>query len=54
MATSTQYNPNQNLNAVLLDAGLSKTVYALVTPETERAKRERRAAARAAETEDAA
>jgi hypothetical protein len=38
MATSTQYNPNANLNAVLLDAGLSKTVYALVTPETERAK----------------
>lgn len=39
MATSTQYNPNADLNAVLLDAGLSKTVYALVTPETERAKR---------------
>lgn len=38
MATSTQYNPSQELNKVLLSAGASKTVYALVTPETEKAK----------------
>ena len=38
MATSTQFNPNADLNRVLLAAGASKTVYALVTPETERAK----------------
>lgn len=35
MAIATQYNPNPDLNRVLLDAGASKTVYALVTPETE-------------------
>lgn len=39
MATATQYNPNTELNARLLAAGASKTVYALVTPETEAAKR---------------
>ena len=38
MATNTQYNPNHDLNARLLEAGASKTVYALVTPETERMK----------------
>lgn len=38
MATSTQYNPRPDLNHILLDAGASKTVYALVTPETESAK----------------
>lgn len=38
MATSTQYNPNVFLNERLLKEGASKTVYALVTPETERAK----------------
>lgn len=35
MSTATQYNPNRDLNAELLASGLSKTVYALVTPETE-------------------
>jgi hypothetical protein len=35
MSTATQYNPNRDLNSELLAAGLSKTVYALVTPETE-------------------
>lgn len=35
MATATQYNPNRDMNKELLDLGLSKTVYALVTPETE-------------------
>jgi hypothetical protein len=39
MSTATQYNPNRDLNAQLLEAGVSKTVYALVTPETEKAKR---------------
>ena len=38
MATITQYNPNAELNARLLAAGASKTVYALVTPETESTK----------------
>lgn len=38
MATETQFNPNVDLNKRLLSAGASKTVYALVTPETERAK----------------
>jgi hypothetical protein len=38
MTTATQYNPNTNLNELLFDAGVSKTVYALVTPETEAAK----------------
>lgn len=38
MATSTQYNPNAALNATLAKCGASKTVYALVTPETETAK----------------
>jgi hypothetical protein len=40
MATTTQFNPNAELNAALIAAGASKTVYALVTPETERAKAE--------------
>jgi hypothetical protein len=40
MSVSTQYNPNAELNAALLAAGASKTVYALVTRETENAKRE--------------
>ena len=39
MSTTTQYNPNKDLNARLIAAGASKTVYALVTPETEQAKR---------------
>lgn len=38
MSTATQHNPNADFNYRLLDAGASKTVYALVTPETERAK----------------
>ena len=38
VASTTQYNPNVALNARLLGAGCSKTVYALVTPETEAAK----------------
>ena len=38
MATSTQYSPNVDLNKILLEAGASKTVYALVTPWTEAAK----------------
>jgi hypothetical protein len=38
MATTTQYNPNIALNARLLASGASKTVYALVTPETEAVK----------------
>lgn len=38
MSTTTQFNPNQGLNASLLRAGASKTVYALVTPETEAVK----------------
>ncbi len=38
MATTTQYNPNAEMNALLLKCGASKTVYALVTPETEEAK----------------
>jgi hypothetical protein len=38
MSTKTQYNPQAPLNARLLQAGVSKTVYALVTPETEGAK----------------
>jgi hypothetical protein len=40
MSTSTQFNPNRNLNAELFAAGASKTVYALVTPELEAVKRE--------------
>jgi histidinol-phosphate/aromatic aminotransferase/cobyric acid decarboxylase-like protein len=39
MSTSTQFNPNRNLNAELLAAGASKTVYALVTTELEAVKR---------------
>lgn len=39
MATNTQYNPNVDLNRVLLEAGLSKTVYALVAPEVENLKK---------------
>lgn len=35
---TTQYNPNHELNARLVAAGGSKTVYALVTPETEAVK----------------
>ena len=38
MATTTQYNPDPELNRRLLGAGVSKTIYALVTPETEAAK----------------
>ena len=38
MSTLTQYNPQQDLNDLLLAEGASKTVYALVTPETEAAK----------------
>ena len=38
MSTATQYNPQVDLNKQLLDIGLSKTVYALVTPETEAIK----------------
>lgn len=38
-AIQTQYNPNRNLNEHLLAVGASKTVYALVTPETEKTKR---------------
>jgi hypothetical protein len=38
MAIKTQYDPKPELNATLLEAGVSKTVYALVTPQTERAK----------------
>lgn len=39
MATTTQYNPNMDFNRILLEAGLSKTVYALVTPEVENLKK---------------
>lgn len=39
MATTTQYNPNADLNRRLIAAGASKTVYALITPETETMKR---------------
>jgi hypothetical protein len=38
VATTTQYNPNAALNRRLVEAGASKTIYALVTPETEQAK----------------
>jgi hypothetical protein len=38
LATTTQHNPNVALNARLNAAGASKTIYALVTPETEAAK----------------
>ena len=38
MATTTQYNPNVALNARLNQAGGSKTIYALVTPDTEATK----------------
>lgn len=38
MSATTQHNPNRKLNQLLLDAGATKTVYALVTPETEAAK----------------
>lgn len=38
MATTTQYNPNRDLNERLLAVGASKTVYALVTPQIEAAK----------------
>jgi len=40
MSTTTQYNPNVDLNAKLFAAGASKTVYALVTPEVENVRRE--------------
>lgn len=36
MATSTQYNPNQEFNDTLAAHGLSKTVYALITPEIQK------------------
>lgn len=39
MATKTQYNPNAVLNERLIASGASKTVYALVAPEIEQAKR---------------
>lgn len=39
MSTSTQYNPIPELNTRLIEAGASKTVYALVTPEIETVKR---------------
>ncbi len=38
MSATTQYNPNRKLNQLLLEAGATKTVYALVTPQTEAAK----------------
>lgn len=38
MATTTQYNPNRDLNERLLAVGASKTVYALVTPQMEAIK----------------
>lgn len=38
MSTVTQYNPNIGFNEQLLDAGVSKTVYALVTPESEKVR----------------
>jgi hypothetical protein len=38
VATTTQYNPNAELNRRLVEAGASRTIYALVTPETEQAK----------------
>lgn len=38
MAVATQYNPNAELNSKLFASGVSKTVYALVTPETEAVK----------------
>ncbi|PWJ87834.1 hypothetical protein C8D77_114126 [Mesorhizobium loti] len=40
MATTTQYDPRQNLDVRLRQAGASKTVYALVTPEMETVKAE--------------
>ncbi|BAV45270.1 hypothetical protein MesoLj113a_46480 [Mesorhizobium sp. 113-1-2] len=40
MATTTQYDPRQALDARLRQAGASKTVYALVTPEIESVKAE--------------
>lgn len=38
MSTTTQYSPDLDLNRMLLEAGASKTVYALVAPWTEHAK----------------
>lgn len=38
MSTTTQYDPRVDYDARLKDAGASKTVYALVTPEVEKAK----------------
>jgi hypothetical protein len=38
VTTTTQYNPNVALNVRLNQAGGSKTIYALVTPETEATK----------------
>lgn len=40
MATTTQHDPRQALDARLRQAGASKTVYALVTPEIEAVKAE--------------
>jgi hypothetical protein len=40
MATTTQYNPQRDIDARLREAGASKTVYALITPETEEMKAE--------------
>jgi hypothetical protein len=39
VATTTQYAPQRQLDTMLQSAGCSKTVYALVTAETEAAKR---------------
>lgn len=39
MSTTTQFNPQVELNKQLITNGLSKTVYAFVTPETEEEKR---------------
>lgn len=40
MSTTTQYNPNAVINERLMANGLSKTVYALLTPEVESVKAE--------------
>jgi len=39
VSTATQYNPNVDLNALLLSVGASKTVYALTNPYVEDIKR---------------
>ncbi|TGQ64678.1 hypothetical protein EN829_028620 [Mesorhizobium sp. M00.F.Ca.ET.186.01.1.1] len=40
MATTTQYDPRESIDLRLRQAGVSKTVYALVTPEIEAVKAE--------------